>query len=188
MNAFFFFLGHKVLSLKDADYTYYVEKHPASKKIFTTYQESHVVSETEIAEKFNAKKEAYQKLIYFILIPLFGVGLQLIFYNRRKLFIENLVHAIHTFSWYILMLMILIPLIQVITAALNLSQTQFEQLLLYTFTSIVFIYNYLSIKRIFTFKPLITFMYAIPVTFLLIVLDVFFEWWLIFKLTMLHFS
>ena len=187
LNAFFFFLGHRIFSIKDADYTYFIEKYPAKQKIFATFKESHNLSEIEVAQKFNVKKEFYQKLIYFIMIPLFGVGLNLIFFNRRKLFIENLVHAIHTFSWYILMLIVVVPLVLVISEVLNISHQQFEKLLIYIILCIAFIYNYLSIKRIFSFKPVLTFIYAIPVTLLLIILDIYFEGWLIFKLTTLHF-
>ena len=187
LNAFFFFLGHKIFSIKDADYTYYVEKYPAKQKIFASYKESHALSETEVVQKFNAEKEFYQKLIYFIMIPLFGVGLHLIFFRHRKLFMESLVHAIHTFSWYILMLIVVVPLILLFSEAINISSQQFEKLLFYILISIAFIYNYLSIKRIFSLKPLVTFMYAIPVTSLLIFLDIYLEFRIIFKLTMLHF-
>lgn len=187
LNAFFFFIGHGFFNIKDADYSYYLQQYPASHKILVAYNQVHGLSEEALARRFNAIKEVYQKAIYFIIIPLYGFGLQLVFAGRGKLFIENLVQAIHTFCWYVLTLMIVVPITFLIQRLLHLSQEHFEILLISILFCLVFVYNYLSVKRIYSVKFWPTIFFAVVLTFLLMYLDSLFAGWLIFQLTLMHF-
>jgi hypothetical protein len=187
LNAFFFFLGHGFLNIKDADYTYYAQRHPKTENVLQQYKLSHNTSEAAVVQKFNALKEGYQKMIYFIIIPLFGVGLHLIFARRGRLLTESVVHAIHTFSWYILTLMIVVPVMFVIQYIFNVRQQSFEILLLCVLFILALIYNYLSVRTIFFLKVWPSMIYALVMTSLMMYLDSLFSGWLIYQFTMMHF-
>lgn len=187
LNAFLFFFIHVIFPFKDADYNFYMKKYPATEKIFNAYQQTHRLTHKEVEEKFNTTLEFYKKLEYFIIIPLFGAGLYLIFIGRKKFYIECLVQAIHTFSWYVLSIIVLIPLTVIIAELLHRHNQYFDTALTGILFVLCLVYNYLSIKRIFSFKSVIAFLYALPATSLMIYLDTKFSGWLIFELSTLHF-
>jgi hypothetical protein len=188
LNAFLFFFIHVIFPFKDSDYNFYIKKYPAAENIFNSYQQAHHLTQDELEQKFNTTLDFYKKLEYFIIIPLFSCGLYLIFIGRKKLYVEFLVQAIHTFSWYVLMVIILIPLVVIIAELLHLHNEYFETALSSILFIVCFLYNYFSIKRIFSFKSTLSFVYTLPVTSLMIYLDTVFSAWLIFQLTSLHFK
>jgi len=188
LNAFFFFLGHQLLSIKDADYTYYTQEYPGARKFFNEYISTHHTTVEEVSSRFNHTKELFQKLSYFILIPLFALGLQLLFIRRKKLHIEHLVHAIHTFCWYIITLVVLIPPLEWLFRLLH-WRDSFELVTMLMLTFLCLVYNLISIKRIYSLRFFAALLYAIPATALMIFLDGyiygmmnFFFTWLSFKL------
>ena len=187
LNAFLFFFIHVIFPFKDSDYNFYMKKYPRTEKIFNAYQQTHNLTHSELEEKFNATLEFYKKMEYFIIIPLFGAGLYLIFVGRKKFYIEYLVQAIHTFSWYVLTIIVLIPLAVIVAELLHLHNKYFDTALTSILFIVCFIYNYFSIKRIFSVKSIIAVIYTLLVTSLMIYLDTFFSGWLIFQLTSLHF-
>jgi hypothetical protein len=187
VNAFFFFIGHGFFNIKDADYTYYVKQFPDTKQVFDNFASSHSLSDQDMADRVNDIKEYYQRLIYFLIIPLFGIGLQLIFIVKRKLFVEHLVHSIHTFTWYVLAQMLVVPLMLALSDIIKIRHDQFENALLGALTFIAFLYNYISVRKIYGENIFLSLVYSILMTALMIYLDAFFSGWVILQLTTLHF-
>lgn len=187
VNAFFFFIGHGLFNIKDADYTYYLQQFPDTKQVFDNYASAHNLPDQDMADRVNNIKEYYQKLIYFLVIPLFGIGLQLILIAKKRLFVEHLVHAIHTFTWFVLAQMLVVPLMLALSDIFKIPHDQFENALLGALTFIALIYNFVSVRKIYNENIFLSLVYAILMTALMIYLDAFFSGWLILQLTMLHF-
>jgi len=188
LNTYFFFVGHQLLSIKDADYSYYMQQYPKARNYFETYALKHNKTSIEVQHQFDHRKETFQKLSYFFIIPLFAIGLQILFIGRKKMFVEHLVHSIHTFCWYIMTLTIIIPLVVLLFEEFNWRGGGFETILLIFISLASFLYNLFSIRTIYAFEIVTAFLFAVPLTFLMIFLDTSFYTWMNFFLTWLSFK
>jgi hypothetical protein len=96
---------------------------PVAKKKMST----HHLKEEELAVKYNSKSASFTKLFIFLLIPLSGFLLALLFFNSKKYIFDHFILAIEIICFIILTVFLFIPLLAYIALTISPSTESFFQ-------------------------------------------------------------
>jgi len=69
---------------------------------------------SEYESRFNSTIETQAKTLVFLMIPMFALGLEIIYLRKGEFFVKHLVFSTHFFAFYLLMLSILYLVIKVV--------------------------------------------------------------------------
>jgi hypothetical protein len=69
--------------------------------------------------RFNATIETQAKTLVFLMIPMFALGLEALYLNKKEYFVKHLIFSIHFFGFYLLMLSATYLVVVVVTSIIN---------------------------------------------------------------------
>jgi hypothetical protein len=101
VNAFFFLAGYRIgllnwnISYADGD---------EGLRMMTEYAQQHGRDADLYVKELNEVFKAYQRSMFFIIIPLFGAVMSAVMYRQRRYFTEHLIYSIHYHSAYLILL------------------------------------------------------------------------------------
>lgn len=68
----------------------------------------------EYEARFNSTIETQAKTLVFLMIPMFALGLEILYLRKREYFVKHLVFSTHFFAFYLLMLSVLYLVIKLV--------------------------------------------------------------------------
>jgi ribosomal protein L32 len=96
----------------------------ASRRVIHKLQKEQINYET-LERKYNEKTGVLSKTLIFLLIPIFALLFYALFFKKRKYFVEHVVVATHFWSFNLILLGVILPLVSVLlirlSKALNIS-------------------------------------------------------------------
>jgi len=99
------------------------------------------VSKAQYAARFDAAIETQAKTLVFLMIPLFALGLRLIYLRNKEYFVKHLVFSTHFYSFYLLLLAGIYLLMMLIARVFRVSNDYFNDFSMTTLVlSCVFVY------------------------------------------------
>jgi hypothetical protein len=107
-----------------------------------------------LTERFNTAMHFEQKEYLVIMVPLFALLVQLLYFMQRRHFVQHLVFSLHFYSFFIVFLMILPYVVLLVTWLLSLLHTQIaffktESFLTCTVLVVSFIYLLFGVRRFY---------------------------------------
>jgi hypothetical protein len=91
----------------------------ASKPAYASRQVNHKLQKQQISyealeSKYNGRTSVLSKTLIFLLIPIFAILFYALFFKKRKYFVEHLVIATHFWSFNLILLGVILPLVSVL--------------------------------------------------------------------------
>lgn len=110
--------------------------------------------------KFNSVIETQAKTLVFIMIPMFALGLKLLYVRKREYFVKHLVFSTHFFSYYLLLLSLSYVLLDTILSWLRINQHFTDFSLTIIILSIAMLYLLFAARRVYAERWLISILKA----------------------------
>jgi len=89
----------------------------ASRQVSQKIQRDHITYEA-LEAKYNARTSTLSKTLVFLLIPVFAILFYVLFFKKRKYFVEHVVVATHFWSFNLILLGVILPIATVLLARL----------------------------------------------------------------------
>jgi len=90
----------------------------ASARVNHKLQREHISYET-LETRYNKKTSVLSKTLIFLLIPIFALLFYALFFKKRKYFVEHVVVATHFWSFNLILLGVILPLVSVLLIRLS---------------------------------------------------------------------
>ncbi len=122
VNLFFFLVVHRMGMLNWTFEGVTGGPHGAlAKRLVAEKIVAQQVSEEEFVAHFNQVLRYNQRSMFFFLIPLFAVALKFFYLRRRRYYVEHLIFSIHFHSYFLIYVVVGLPLLILILGLLDLA-------------------------------------------------------------------
>jgi hypothetical protein len=61
--------------------------------------------------RFNATTQDHARTLIILMTPLFALGLKLLYWRRRRYYVEHLVFALHLYAFFLLLILLIMPIL-----------------------------------------------------------------------------
>ena len=90
----------------------------ASRQVDHKLQKEQISYET-LESKYNARTSVLSKTLIFLLIPIFALLFYAMFFKKRRYFVEHVVVATHFWSFNLILLGVILPLVSILLIRLS---------------------------------------------------------------------
>jgi hypothetical protein len=130
----------------------YINDHPAAHALIDGRMEIKHLSAEDFAERFNHTSSAASKSLVIIMALLFSIALWILFAFRRRFLIEHVVFALHTYSFWIFWLCLVLiaaRLLTLVDPGLRLTSFTDNILTAFEFGGLA-VYLFLALRRFYS--------------------------------------
>lgn len=183
ISLFLYVFGVKLHIVHNFSIRQYLYEGSTLTQWVNAYCEKHAVPLESFIKEFNILKLPFQKLVYFLFIPLMAILSQLLFFWKKRYFVEHLVFGIYYMCGYILLLMLYALVMTLLQYAIpDMGENSFTQIMLMI---ALLIYTWVMIKEGFSLTWWQASIFSIPLTLALSYLDGIQSNWIVIYFTML---
>jgi hypothetical protein len=119
------------------------------------------ISLDEYEVHFNKNSTTFSKTLIFIMIPMFALLLQILYFRSKRFFVEHLVFSIHFFAFFLMVLTIGLPVMDLFIAGIKLL-LHYDRIIITEYGHIgfvvawLFIYLFISLRTCYKQSSLVS--------------------------------